>query len=198
MKTANNWTTRKRLRRLLWITSAALAGLFMLCWMASFDYAIGCTMPLSGDDNQHVLVTAREGRLEFTQNWGTLFPNPGWSASVYSLQPLRELVEEYQEQGLPREMFQVRPAFERFSVFSTHPNTGQTFGAAGIRLPLWLPVLLLGTWPLFELFLWWRQRRHKQLHPLLCEQCGYSLAGINNSTCPECGFASTRIEIIRR
>jgi hypothetical protein len=93
-------------------------------------------------------------------------------------------------------------------------------------LVIWQPVLTLGafgdTWrifcylaPLFAWALWlagtawaWRTARPRLLHDFadaanaeslaLCPTCGYSLRGLREVHCPECGWASTVDDIVER
>lgn len=50
-----------------------------------------------------------------------------------------------------------------------------------VRLPVWIPLVLLGVpagW------MWWKHVR-RPLHA--CEACGYDLRGVVGEVCPECG-----------
>ncbi len=51
-----------------------------------------------------------------------------------------------------------------------------------IRVPLWIPVVLLGA-P--TAWLWWRDRR--RVPAGCCAACGYDLTGNVSGRCPECG-----------
>ena len=52
---------------------------------------------------------------------------------------------------------------------------------AGVLVPMWIPLLLVG---LPTLLLWWRDRRVPPGH---CQACGYDLTGNVSGVCPECG-----------
>jgi hypothetical protein len=55
-----------------------------------------------------------------------------------------------------------------------------------MEIPCWAAVLALSTYPMFAFlrgpFLRWHRRRHNR-----CAKCAYSLAGLIESRCPECG-----------
>lgn len=51
-----------------------------------------------------------------------------------------------------------------------------------IRIPLWLPLVIVAT-PTATLL--WRDRR--RILPGYCKQCGYNLTGNVSGVCPECG-----------
>jgi hypothetical protein len=52
-----------------------------------------------------------------------------------------------------------------------------------VRLPLWLPFLVL---VIPTLLLWRRDRRRP--HPGFCRRCDYDLTGNTSGRCPECGL----------
>ena len=55
------------------------------------------------------------------------------------------------------------------------------FPSWAVRVPLWIPVVLLGVpcgW------MWWKHVRRPKL---ACAHCGYDLRGLAGSVCPECG-----------
>ncbi len=61
-----------------------------------------------------------------------------------------------------------------------------------LRIGLWLPLLLLGAYPVVAIIRgpgrrWWRHRIAARLG--LCRECGYDLTGLTESRCPECGLA---------
>ena len=55
-----------------------------------------------------------------------------------------------------------------------------------IRIPLLLPVLLFGSYPLLA-FLRGPLRRYRRRRNGLCLKCGYDLTGNVSGVCPECG-----------
>ena len=55
-----------------------------------------------------------------------------------------------------------------------------------IRLPLWMPLLLLATYPAIA-FIRGPLRRWRRRRKGLCLKCGYSLTGNVSGVCPECG-----------
>lgn len=66
---------------------------------------------------------------------------------------------------------------------TSHPSFFTRSGASWMfSLPLWIPALafflLVAQWPL-------ARRRHRKLG--LCVKCGYSLQGLSEPRCPECG-----------
>ncbi len=53
-----------------------------------------------------------------------------------------------------------------------------------MSIPLYLPVLLFGVWPLWLLLPFRRRRKRRKLG--LCMRCGYDLRGLTELRCPEC------------
>jgi hypothetical protein len=51
-----------------------------------------------------------------------------------------------------------------------------------LHLPLWTPLLLVGTPTAYS---FWRDRR--RIPPNHCRKCGYNLTGNESGVCPECG-----------
>jgi hypothetical protein len=66
------------------------------------------------------------------------------------------------------------------------PQTGR-----GVRadLPMGYTALLLSIWPTWAAFRWARHRRCRACRRMhhLCVDCGYNLAGLAGTRCPECG-----------
>ncbi len=60
--------------------------------------------------------------------------------------------------------------------------------ALTLTIPLWVPFLILATYPAIALIRdpvrRWRRRKRG-----LCIQCGYNLTGLTEARCPECGRA---------
>lgn len=59
-----------------------------------------------------------------------------------------------------------------------------------VRVPLWIPVVLLGA---AAIRVWWRDMRWRTI-PGHCARCGYALEGLEGETvtCPECGHEQVR------
>jgi hypothetical protein len=66
------------------------------------------------------------------------------------------------------------------------PWVGQLPGVVEVRLPLWIPFVLLA---LPTAWLWYRDRRRP---PGSCPRCGYDLSGAPSGLCPECGGLQVR------
>ncbi len=69
----------------------------------------------------------------------------------------------------PQPQFQIRPEF---------------FCRWQLRVPLWIPLLLIG---IPSAILWWLDRRRPR--PGHCRTCDYDLTGNVSGRCPECGTA---------
>lgn len=55
-----------------------------------------------------------------------------------------------------------------------------------IWIAMWLPIALFGIFPLFA-FIYGPLRRHRRRKHNQCLRCGYSLTGLTEPRCPECG-----------
>jgi len=65
-------------------------------------------------------------------------------------------------------------------------NTSPPVQVNYVRLPVWLPVALLLFWPVRTVARGpWVQRRRQRRNQ--CIRCGYSLKGLPEPRCPECG-----------
>lgn len=64
---------------------------------------------------------------------------------------------------------------------ATASNTTAVFSSWSVRVPLWIPFLLLAS-PCA-----WFWYRHFNRTPGICESCGYDLRGLTAGKCPECG-----------
>jgi hypothetical protein len=82
--------------------------------------------------------------------------------------------------GVGRERFNLRKWLDGFSS-AGWPRAEINQRGVGVRLPLWIPFLLIG---LPTGWLWWRDRRRV---PAGCCACGYDLTGNISGRCPECG-----------
>ena len=58
--------------------------------------------------------------------------------------------------------------------------------ALTIRVPLWVPFLVLSAYPVLA-FVRGPVRRWRRRKRGLCAQCGYNLTGLTEPRCPECG-----------
>ncbi len=56
----------------------------------------------------------------------------------------------------------------------------------GIRMPFWIPVVLLGSYPALA-FVRGPLRRWRRGRAGHCRKCGYNLTGNQSGICPECG-----------
>jgi hypothetical protein len=89
-----------------------------------------------------------------------------------------------------------RDAVNAFGVQWRQERAGQGYPVSGlelsfVRLPVWLPVVLLLLHPiraiLFGPWLWRRRQRRN-----LCLTCGYERTGLPEPRCPECGTPHQR------
>ncbi len=67
---------------------------------------------------------------------------------------------------------------------------GKNWRCARCRIALWLPCILLGTYPVMVLFRG-PLLRHRRRRRGACIKCGYDLTGNATGVCPECG---TKVE----
>jgi hypothetical protein len=72
-----------------------------------------------------------------------------------------------------------------------NPNGWATPRSRDVRVPLWLPLLLLGVLPAGRFKVWWKLRW--RLARGACGNCGYDLRA-SPDRCPECGLISTKAE----
>ncbi len=61
-----------------------------------------------------------------------------------------------------------------------------------IRFPLWMPIVLFGSYPTAHLLLRAPLRRYRRRRRGLCVACGYDLTGNVSGTCPECATEAKR------
>jgi hypothetical protein len=83
-------------------------------------------------------------------------------------------------------VFERCPPPQRLTWFRSH-ESGMVNGQVvqhnrWYYVPLWLPLLVIGT-PTACMF--WR--RHRRIPPGHCRRCGYNLMGNVSGICPECG-----------
>jgi len=70
------------------------------------------------------------------------------------------------------------------------PKFGSNITSSYSLLPLWIPTICFTATLLF-IFLPPAFRRHKRIRLGLCLHCGYSLHGLTEPRCPECGVEFT-------
>jgi hypothetical protein len=84
-------------------------------------------------------------------------------------------------EDLPRWYITVAPMQELGLLW---PRFGGESGAGILLVPLWVPLVVFF---LPSVPLWWLDRRRWVVSSSTCEHCGYSLIGLREPRCPECG-----------
>lgn len=75
--------------------------------------------------------------------------------------------------------------WDAFMNWGLLPKWGEAFGVTYVTVPLLLPLLIAATPMLFLAHRWHCHRRLSRIGR--CRKCGYSLHGLVDSRCPECG-----------
>lgn len=152
-------------------------------WVSSYFLVFNITTPVAGSAD-FLAVTAMAGRFSLSINTGSPLGNPGWSTSVTSIRSVYDFIQEKISFGINMPMPGHYPPFEWKNVSMTHPTLGWTWKWISLTIPLWLPVIVFGLWPLASLVIFIRKR---YFNPHCCRSCGYDLRGSVSSTCSECG-----------
>ncbi len=158
---------KRTVKRRLGIAGLAVAVLLIVVLIAcSRIHAMLTTVPAIADVASGVLpkiVAFDAGCMKLVLPQKSARSEARWTSSVVDSE---------------RFLFQWVPEFRRNNVS----------GFYGIRLPLWIPALLVAI-PSF--LLWWRNRK---LMPVGHCECGYDLTGNVSGVCPECGTTLKRLD----
>jgi hypothetical protein len=157
---------RSRTRRVLKWVGTVLCVLVAALWLASGWYAPGYTL-YYGRGQRMLLVEFSSGIL-YAQH---AVLNPAWL-------PRRVRRSHWDLRWVGR-----YPSFVTLQPVSCRKAcyVGGTY--ADVSVSIWLLWLLIA---LPTAYLWWRDRRFPSGH---CKRCGYSLRGLPEPRCPECGTA---------
>ena len=173
------------MRRFFTITLTAATLVVVVLWVVSYWWMIDVRLPVLTSDcevNASVVV----GRV-----WINITPSDpspsdrGPRVRALSVEQFRQHVRRAHARFMGARMPEGYPLFEWHGPGSP-ANMWYGQDEVSVRFPTWLLVLLLGPWPAYQLFLWFRRRTQ----PGLCGACGYDLRGTPSGMCPECGVSS--------
>jgi len=168
---------------------AIVSGLLAVICAVSCFWALYMTMPLGATRGEIKVAIHRTG-IHIIHHQGYLRKRAGtqWEFGLSRQQKYESVTEYYLMYAFtsmhiegPQKptWFQYRPYSKVFSNWVVNGTE--------VRFPLWIPMLLLGAWPMWRLAFVMRERIMREGY---CLKCGYDLRGNPDSkTCPECGHA---------
>jgi hypothetical protein len=185
------------------VTLASLAVILAICAIASFFTPI--MIPLSPVRRQQVFTHFYQGRFRVFWIESTADPlaislmSGGPDVRVESYSKWPALPRRMMGVDIPRSEWVPRRiavgGYKTVSAFGgawRSPMAIQAFGSYSpastsfVRMPAWLPCLILLYSPVRAIVRGVRER-HRKRHNL-CENCGYHLYGLIQPRCPECGL----------